>query len=130
MSLLPDYTRQAERYDETRAASPSVLAPLREALHGAPGRRLADIGGGTDNYALGLSEARRIVGPGGRVMLMGFTGEDAASLWVLDYFPCNRPWMEATHPPRAALLEQLPGASLIEFSFSDLEDASVAALSR
>ncbi len=190
MSLLPDYSRQARRYDETRAASPSVLAPLREALAGAPGRRLADIGGGTGNYALALSregwqpvvvdrsaemlahaaakglatveadaqslpfedasfdaammismlhhvedrgaaltEARRILRPGGRLVLKGFTGEDAASLWVLDYFPSSRVWIEATHPPRAAFLDALPGARLIDFEFEDMEDASLAALS-
>src|SRR3954453_18561336 len=56
MSLLRDYTNQARTYDETRAASPSVLAPLREALEGAPGRRLADIGGGTGNYARALRD--------------------------------------------------------------------------
>jgi demethylmenaquinone methyltransferase/2-methoxy-6-polyprenyl-1,4-benzoquinol methylase len=55
MGLLPDYARQAERYDEARAASPSVLRMLRQALAGAPGRRLADLGGGTGNYALALS---------------------------------------------------------------------------
>ena len=54
MSLLSDYSRQAERYDRTRSASPSVLRELRKALNGAPGRRLADIGGGTGNYALAL----------------------------------------------------------------------------
>ena len=54
MSLLPDYSRQAERYVDTRSASPSVLRALRVALAGAPGRRLADIGGGTGNYALAL----------------------------------------------------------------------------
>src|SRR5579884_2905814 len=54
MSLLPDYSQQALRYDETRAASPSVLRALRRALEGAPGRRLADVGGGTGNYALAL----------------------------------------------------------------------------
>jgi SAM-dependent methyltransferase len=54
-SLLPDYSRQAETYDATRAASPSVLGPLREALAGAPGRRLADVGGGTGNYARALA---------------------------------------------------------------------------
>jgi len=53
-SLLRDYSRQAQTYDETRSASPSVLGPLREALAGAPGRRLADIGGGTGNYARAL----------------------------------------------------------------------------
>jgi SAM-dependent methyltransferase len=56
VSLLRDYSRQAQTYDETRSASPSVLAPLREALAGAPGRRLADIGGGTGNYARALRE--------------------------------------------------------------------------
>src|SRR3954454_7571501 len=54
--LLPDYTNQAETYDRTRAASPSVLEPLREALRGAPGRRLLDVGGGTGNYALALRQ--------------------------------------------------------------------------
>jgi SAM-dependent methyltransferase len=188
--LLSDYSRQAQRYDESRAASPSVLAPLREALDGAPGRRLADIGGGTGNYALALqregwdpvvvdrspemlaraaakgletveadaqrlpfedesfdaaamlsmlhhvddqaaalAEARRILRPDGRLVLKGFAGEDAASLWILDYFPVSRPWMEATHPPRAAILEELPGARLLEFAFEDMEDASLAALS-
>ena len=53
--MLPDYSRQARSYDSTRAASPSVLGPLRAALAGAPGRRLVDIGGGTGNYAQALA---------------------------------------------------------------------------
>ena len=55
MGLLSDYSRQARAYDSTRGASPSVLVPLRRALAGAPGRELADIGGGTGNYALALA---------------------------------------------------------------------------
>ncbi len=62
-------------------------------------------------------------------MLKGFTREDAASLWILDYFPSSQAWMEATHPPRAAILAELPGARLVEFEFGDLRDASLAALS-
>ncbi len=54
--LLPNYSRQAETYDRTRAASPSVLAPLRAALEGAPGPHLADVGEGTGNYALALQQ--------------------------------------------------------------------------
>jgi demethylmenaquinone methyltransferase/2-methoxy-6-polyprenyl-1,4-benzoquinol methylase len=188
--LLPDYSRQAERYDDRRSASPSVLAPLRRALEDAPGRRLADIGGGTGNYALALSregwkpvvvdrsrqmlaraaakgletveanaerlpfrdetfdaaimismlhhvddrgaalaEARRILRPGGRLVLMGYTGEDAATLWVLDYFPSSRPWMTATHPPAADFLDQLPHAELTRLEFEDTDDESLAALS-
>jgi SAM-dependent methyltransferase len=190
VSLLPDYSRQAERYDETRAASPSVLEALRQALDGAPGRRLADIGGGTGNYALALqhdgwdplvvdrspamlaraaakglrtleadaqrlplkdasfdaalmismlhhvedrgaalAEAQRILKPGGRLVLMGFTHEDASTLWILDYFPSSRSWMEATHPPRSDFHEALPGAREVVFAFEDLNDANLAALS-
>jgi ubiquinone/menaquinone biosynthesis C-methylase UbiE len=190
VGLLPDYSRQAEHYDETRAASPSVLRPLREALAGAPGPRLADIGGGTGNYALALkqegwepvvvdrspamlarastkglptveadaqqlpfedgtfdaamlismlhhvddrgralSEAQRILRAGGRLVLKGFTREDAATLWIVDYFPSSRPWMDATHPPRAAFLEALPGATMLQCEFEDMEDESLAALS-
>jgi len=190
VGLLPDYSRQAERYDETRSASPSVLRALRDALEGAPGRRLADIGGGTGNYAsalrregwepvvvdrsaemlaraavkgletveadaqrlpfadetfdaammismlhhveergAALSEARRVLRPRGRLVLKGYTGEDAADLWILDYFPSSRRWIEATHPPLAAILEQLPGARLLAFAFEDIQDASLAALS-
>ncbi len=190
MSLLPDYSRQAERYDETRSASRSVVEQLHRALDGAPGRRLADIGGGTGNYALALkqagwdpvvidrsavmlaraaakgletvqadaqrlpfddasfdaammismlhhvedreaalAEARRVLKPQGRLVLMGFTGEDASSLWLLDYFPSSRSWMEATHPPRAAFHQALPGAREAVFEFRDLQDANLAALS-
>jgi ubiquinone/menaquinone biosynthesis C-methylase UbiE len=187
--LLPDYSRQAQAYDETRAASPSVLEALRAALDGAPGPRLADIGGGTGNYALALaaegwqplvvdrspemlarasakglstmqadaqqlpladasfdavmlismlhhvedraaalSEARRILAPGGRLALMVFTREDIQDLWLIERFPSSRPWMEQTHPPLAELLALLPGAERREIVFEDLADASVAAL--
>jgi SAM-dependent methyltransferase len=54
--ILRDYARQAETYDTTRSASPSVLGPLRAALADAPGRRLVDVGGGTGNYARALRD--------------------------------------------------------------------------
>lgn len=56
MSTRHVYDRQAETYDSTRGASPSVLRPLRDALQGAPGHALVDIGGGTGNYARALRE--------------------------------------------------------------------------
>lgn len=190
MSLLPDYSRQAEHYDETRSASPSVLRALREALKGAPGRKLVDIGGGTGNYALALhregwepvvvdrsaemlawaaakgletvqadaqrlpfedetfdaatmismlhhvedrgaalAEARRILKSRGRLVLKGYTREDAATLWILDYFPSSRRWIEATHPPQAWIHEELPGARLFTVELEDMDDASLEALS-
>jgi SAM-dependent methyltransferase len=190
VGLLADYSRQAERYDQTRSASRSTLRALREALRAAPGRRLADIGGGTGNYAVALrregwqplvidrsaemlaraaakgletlradaqrlplehetfdaaamismlhhvenrgaalAEARRILRPRGRLVLKAYTREDAVTLWILEYFPSSRSWMEATHPPRAAILEELPGARLFAFESEDMADASLAALS-
>jgi SAM-dependent methyltransferase len=188
--LLPDYANQARTYDRTRAASPSVLAPLREALAGAPGTRLLDVGGGTGNYAAALrddgwkpvvcdrspdmlaraaakgletvecdaqqlpfadasfdavicvsmlhhvddrsralTEQRRVLRPGGRGALMLYTREDIADAWYHDYFPSTRAWMDASHPPLADLLAELPHARRIELVFRDLDDASLAALS-
>src|SRR3954468_21517313 len=189
VSLLRDYSRQAQTYDETRSASRSVLGPLREALAGAPGRRLADIGGGTGNYsralrdegwdpvvvdrqpemlaraagkgletieadarslpladasvdaamlvsmlhhvedpAAALTEAQRILRPGGRLALMVFTREDISDLWLSDYFPSTRAWMVESHPTLDELLALVPGARRIEVVFRDLEEASLAAL--
>lgn len=51
-----DYRAQARTYDRTRAASPSILEPIVEALAAAPGRALLDVGGGTGNYAAALRE--------------------------------------------------------------------------
>jgi ubiquinone/menaquinone biosynthesis C-methylase UbiE len=52
-----DYDAWAQRYDDTRGASPSVLRPLLETLGPAAGRSLLDIGGGTGNYSAALVEA-------------------------------------------------------------------------
>jgi ubiquinone/menaquinone biosynthesis C-methylase UbiE len=189
MGLLPDYSNQARTYDETRAASGSVVARLLDALADAPGTRLADIGGGTGNYAQALAdhgfdplvvdrsramlararakgletleadaerlpladasfaaatmismlhhverperaiaEAKRILAPGGRLAVKGYFREDIADLWLMDYFPSTRPWMEATHLPLADVIRRLPGATRTEIVFTDLEDASLAAL--
>jgi ubiquinone/menaquinone biosynthesis C-methylase UbiE len=187
--LLRDYSRQAETYDSTRAASPSVLGPLREALAGAPGPRLLDVGGGTGNYARvlrdegwepividrsaamlaraaakgletreadaqelpfpdacadavtmvsmlhhvddpvrALAEARRVLRPSGRLALMAYTRDDIEDLWFHDVFPSTRAWMDASHPPLAELMAELPGARRIPVTFRDLEDGSLAAL--
>ena len=52
-----NYAEQATTYDETRSASPSILAAVREALGPPGGRRLLDLAGGTGNYAAPLADA-------------------------------------------------------------------------
>ena len=186
--LLQDYSRQAQTYDQTRSASPPVVAALREAIDSAPGRRLADIGGGTGNYAqalaeLGwdplvidrqpemlsraaakglqtlsasaesvplndasfdaalmvsmlhhvgdpaaaLAEAGRILVPGGVLAIKMFTREDVEDLWVNDYFPSSRTWMDETHPPLEEFRARLPGARARRLGL-DVSDASLGAL--
>ncbi len=55
MATSFDYSRQALTYDRTRAASPSVLGPLVEAL-GPERGTVIDVGGGTGNYARALAQ--------------------------------------------------------------------------
>lgn len=50
-----DYERQAETYDLTRGASPTVVRFLEKHLGPADGRTLLDIAGGTGNYAEALA---------------------------------------------------------------------------
>jgi SAM-dependent methyltransferase len=187
--LLDDYSRQAQTYDRTRSASPSIVAALREAIEPAPGRGLADIGGGTGNYALALAklgweplvidpspemlehaavkglrtmlaraerlpladdsfdaalmismlhhcadpgaaleEAKRVLRPRGCLAIKMFTREDVEDLWLNDYFPSTRSWMDATHPPREEFARRLPGAAVRSVTLRDLEDASLAVL--
>jgi len=49
-----NYAEQARTYDETRRASPTILAAVREGLGPPGGRRLLDLAGGTGNYAAPL----------------------------------------------------------------------------
>jgi ubiquinone/menaquinone biosynthesis C-methylase UbiE len=46
-----NYAEQARTYDRTRAASPTVVRLLAKHLGDGEGRRLADLAGGTGNYA-------------------------------------------------------------------------------
>jgi ubiquinone/menaquinone biosynthesis C-methylase UbiE len=50
-----NYAEQATTYDETRHASPTILAAIRDAIGPPEGRRLLDIAGGTGNYAAPLA---------------------------------------------------------------------------
>lgn len=77
-----------------------------------------------------LVEARRVLRPGGRLALMAYTRENLGVHWVFDYFPRFRARQRREHQSLAEIIAELPGATYEAFEFSDLEDASGAALCR
>jgi SAM-dependent methyltransferase len=81
-----------------------------------------------DDPSAALGEARRLLRDGGRLAIAVFTREDISDLWLIDYFPVSAAWMDETHPLLGDLLERLPGATRTAIEFTDLEDASIAAL--
>jgi len=81
-----------------------------------------------ENPAAAIAEARRILRPRGRLVLMAFTREDVDSAWLSDYWPCTRAWTAQSHPTLDQLLALMPGARRVEVVYRDLEDGSLAAL--
>ena len=58
-----------------------------------------------------------------------FTREDVKDLWLNDYFPSTRSWMDETHPPRCpSSSTSSQGAEISRLRLTDLSDASTAAL--
>lgn len=186
-----DYADQAARYDRTRGASPSILAPVRRALQAVAPGRLLDVAGGTGNYAVALraqgwsplvvdvsaamlararskglatvradashlpfgdgshdalinlsalhlisdwrgalADAQRVLRSGGVIALMVYARENLDVHWIFDYFPETRTWVDEEHQSADQILAALPGASAEPFAFTDLDDASMAALCR
>jgi SAM-dependent methyltransferase len=77
-----------------------------------------------------LDEMRRVLRPGGRFALMLYAREHLAVHWIFEYFPGSRAWVEPEHQTLAEVLAVLPGARVEPFEFTDLDDASLAALCR
>jgi len=81
------------------------------------------------DWRAAIAEARRVVAPGGRVVLMGWGREHIEQVtWLMDYFPSTRAWMDDGHPPLADFLAELPGAEVLPVRIADLDDLSMAAL--
>lgn len=189
-NLRHDYSEQAQRYDQSRAASPSILEPVLEHISSAPGRVLWDVGGGTGNYAaalrdrgwevtvadvsspmlqraadkglavveadachlpvasqtvdavtmvsmlhqvedwrVALREAARILRPGGVLTVMILASEHLEEVtWAFDLFPSMRDFAASRRPSTTDLAAVLPGSRVDPLWFTDLDDASIAAL--
>lgn len=193
MATSFDYRRQASTYDSSRAASPSMLRPLRDGLSLGTSRpgSLLDVGGGTGNYASALAddgwtpivvdlspemlgiaaskglpvsladasalpfpsasvsavmlvsmlhhvpdweaalrEARRVVSPGGVVVLMAFAREHLQVHLMDGYFPTALAHFRERHQSLADLRAALPGARETPVFYEDVVDGSLAALCR
>jgi ubiquinone/menaquinone biosynthesis C-methylase UbiE len=81
-----------------------------------------------DDRDAALAEARRVMRPGGVLAIKMFTREDVEGLWLNDYFPSSRSWMEETHPPLAEFRDRLDGATVSRLQLGDLADATMASL--
>lgn len=76
-----------------------------------------------------LAEARRVLRPGGRLVIMGLAAEHLREVtWAFDLFPSMRDLALAHRPSLEQLAEQLPGAVVRPVWFNDLSDASIGAL--
>lgn len=82
------------------------------------------------DWKQGLAEARRVVRPGGLVVLRAYTLENLEAQWLLDYFPSSRAWIHPEHQRTGELLAELPGATAIPYWYEDVADATLAALQR
>jgi SAM-dependent methyltransferase len=77
-----------------------------------------------------LAEARRIVRPGGRVVLYVYAREHLEVHWVMRYFPHTTAQFVDAHQTMAELTSALPGATATPVLYDDLVDGSMAALCR
>lgn len=77
-----------------------------------------------------LGEGKRVLRRGGRLAIMVYTRENLDVHWIFDYFPSARAWADEEHQSLDEILASLPGARVENFEFTDLEDASMAALCR
>lgn len=76
-----------------------------------------------------LSEACRVLRPGGQLVVMGLAAEHLREVtWAYDLFPSMRTFALPARPSLAEMQAALPGAETVPIWFSDLADASIGAL--
>lgn len=77
-----------------------------------------------------LAEARRVVRPGGTVVVLAFAREHLDVHWVLRYLPTAARHFGEAHQRLADLVGALPGAEVRPVAYRDIVDGSLAALCR
>lgn len=116
-----------------RKALPAVRADasaLPIATHRVPAVVMVSMLHLVPDWHQALDEARRILVPGGVLVLFVYTRENLRVHWIFDYFPSHKEWIWREHQTAGELLAALPGARLEPFCFEDDADASMAVLCR
>lgn len=81
------------------------------------------------NWRQALAEARRVLRPGGCLLVMLLTADHIREVsWAFDLFPAMREFALPHRPSLDQLRRELPGATVTPFWFDDLSDASIGAL--
>jgi ubiquinone/menaquinone biosynthesis C-methylase UbiE len=127
LDASPDMRAQARAKGLAVAAGDAAALPLSDGSYHAV-TMISMLHLLTD-WRAALDEARRVLAPGGVLAIMGLFAEHLREVtWAYDLFPSMRDHALPHRPSLGQILEQLPGASVTPLRFSDLADASIAAL--
>ena len=82
------------------------------------------------DWQAALSEARRVLRPGGILCLLLYTSEHMAAHYFLDYFPSSRAWATTDMRPVSDYLSELPGSMALPLQIRGTEDLTMQAMRR
>ena len=82
------------------------------------------------DWRAALSEARRVLRPGGVLCLLLYTSEHMAAHYFLDYFPSSRAWATTDMRPIAEYVRELPGSVAHPLQIRGTEDLTMQVMRR
>jgi ubiquinone/menaquinone biosynthesis C-methylase UbiE len=123
----PQMRRQAESKGLATIAGNATELPLPDGGYDAV--TLIAMLHQVEDWRTALAEARRVLGHDGRLALVGLAAEHLREVtWAYSLFPSMGRFALPHRPALAEMLAELPGATVTPIWFTDLSDASIAAL--